>query len=59
MSTPAPDEQHAMDALLTMIVDTAASTNTTTGQKAPILLQLAEAYAWLRAPDQPHGPRAA
>ena len=46
------------DALLTEMLKVARS-NIQSGAKAIILLRLAEAYAWVASPAQPHGSSAA
>jgi hypothetical protein len=47
------------DALLSEMHRIADNQRIPDASKARLLLQLAEAHAWLRAPDQPHGRSAA
>ncbi len=48
----------AAEAILEQIVEIRA-TDISPGTKATILLRLAEAYAWVSNPNQPHGGAAA
>ena len=52
----------ATDKLLTLIEEIAESTRASTigvGAKATVALRLAEAHAWLTAPNQTHAARSA
>jgi hypothetical protein len=50
MSTPSPTAEETREALLGAI-----ASQVSVAPNATTLLRLAEAYAWVVAPDEPHG----
>jgi len=47
--------QEASEAVLDELVQIARNPRIPSNAKSLLLLRLAEAHAWLQAPDQPHG----
>lgn len=52
-----PTRDEAVDAILEELLAIARNDRIPSSPKALMLLRLAEAYAWLAQPGQPHGGR--